>query len=148
MDGKDLQASFFDPSDQGTPAAHPRLARQNTGAPKHTQGGNTSSANLLSVDPTWCQPLWAWASSPPSLDQLHRAGMVPLPSVDYKGLDQGLRVQCSRELWAKLKKSMQSSISASSGSSAPTGTTDGEQVMPSKLRYQPVKQCDARPINV
>lgn len=147
-DGEDSQASFFDLSDQGTPAAHPRPARQNTGAPKHTKGGNTSSANLPSVDPTWCQPPWAWTPSPPALDRLHRAGMEPLPSVDYKGLDQGLRVQCFREPWAKLKKSVRSSVSAKSESSAPTGTTDGEQAMPSKLRCQPVEQFDVTPMNV
>ncbi|KAM9017587.1 uncharacterized protein PRD47_005838 [Ara ararauna] len=147
-DGEDLQASFFDLSDQGTPAAHPRLDRQNTGAPKHTKGGNTSSANLPSMDPMWCQPPWAWAPYPLALDRLHRAGMEPLPAVDYKGLDQRLRVQCFRELWAKLKKSVRSSIFASSGSSAPTGTTDGEQETPSKLWYQPVEQFDAMPMNV
>ncbi|KAM9563617.1 uncharacterized protein ACIB01_006218 isoform 1-T1 [Guaruba guarouba] len=147
-DGEDLQASFFDLSDQGTPAAHPRLDRQNKGAPKHTKGGNTSSANLPSMDPMWCQPPWAWAPYPLALDRLHRAGMEPLPAVDYKGLDQRLRVQCFRELWAKLKKSVRSSILASSGSSAPTGTTDGEQETPSKLWYQPVEQFDAMPMNV
>ena len=154
-DSESSQASFPVLRAQGTPKGQRRPARQEARAPPArqtwTKCSDTSRAGLQpagqgeslpTVVPTWPLPPWAQPPSPAALDRLRKVGMEPLPLVGYKGLGQGISLQRIWQSWSKLKTSVRSSVRAErgqlriAGTSAPSGTTEGDQTLPLDLRFK------------
>ncbi|KAM6138251.1 dynein regulatory complex protein 1 [Phoenicopterus ruber ruber] len=148
-ESESLQASFPTFGAQGTAKGQLSLARQDARAPPARQArakcSDTGSADLPSLPslaPTWPLPPWAQPPSPMALDRLRRAGTEPLPWVGYKGLGQGLSLQRICQSWSKLKTGVRRSVGAEqgwlcmAGSSAPSGPTEGDQMLPFDLRFK------------
>lgn len=116
-----------------------------------TQCSDSSSAALQAAGqggspptgvPQWPLPPWAQPPSPAALDRLLRAGMEPLPWVEFRGVGKGLSLQRIWQCWSKVKASVWRSIEEECDwlwivdSPPPSSTRKGDQALPFHLQCE------------
>lgn len=65
--------------------------------------GMQQGESLPTTAPVWPLPPWAQPIPPDALERLQRAGMEPMPQVEYKGLGHSSTLQCLLSFWWKMK---------------------------------------------
>ncbi|XP_019468898.1 uncharacterized protein LOC104910020 isoform X2 [Meleagris gallopavo] len=65
--------------------------------------GMQQGESLPTTAPVWPLPPWAQPIPPDALERLQRAGMEPMPQVEYRGLGHSSTVQCLLCFWWRMK---------------------------------------------
>lgn len=65
--------------------------------------GMQQGGSLLTTAPVWPLPPWAQPIPPDALERLRRAGMEPMPQVEYRGPEHCSTAQCLLCLWWRMK---------------------------------------------
>ncbi|XP_031459775.1 uncharacterized protein LOC116235643 isoform X2 [Phasianus colchicus] len=81
-------------------------------------GMQQGESSLPTTAPVWPLPPWAQPIPPDALERLQRAGVEPMPQVEYRGLGHSSTTQCLLCFWWKMKSKVKNlnKVGAAEGS--------------------------------